>query len=173
MYSSTSFCFIQWCSRVTGNFHPREVLWNVDASISCIRSQRSVALLMDNTPWLRYERRRNMCRLECNVCGVTTVNGSSVGSSSWCRLSTRCSLSVISPDRPSTAGVLAFLWTLHVFCLDYHQPIWVSVCVGRKRQFTTSHHIFFLPTSTPVFLLLHGITPTSSMGVRSAATCLG
>ena len=60
-----------------------------------------------------------MCRLACNVCGVTTVNGSSVGSSSYCRLSTRCSLSVISPDRPSTAGVLAFLWILHVFCLDY------------------------------------------------------
>ena len=104
-----------------------------------------------------------MCRLACNVCGVTTVNGSSVGSTSSGRLSTRCSLSVISPDRPSTAGVLAFLWILHVFCLDYHQHICVSVCVGRKRQFTTSYHIF-LPRSAAVFLLLHGITPTSVDG---------
>ena len=105
------------------------LLWNVDASISCIRSQCSVALLMDHTPWLWYVRRRNMCRLACNVCGITTVNGSSVGSSSCCRLSTRCSLSVISPDRPSTAGVLAFLWVLHVFCLDYHQPICACICL--------------------------------------------
>ena len=105
-----------------------------------------------------------MCRLACNVCGVTTVNGSSVGSSSCCRLSTRCSLPVISPDRPSTEGVLAFLWILHVFCLDHHQPICESVCVGRKRPFTTSHHIFFLPRSTAVFLLLHGITSTSVDG---------
>ena len=28
------------------------MLWNVDASISCIRSQCSVALLVDHTPWL-------------------------------------------------------------------------------------------------------------------------
>ena len=28
------------------------LLWNVDAFISCIRSQCSVALLMDHTPWL-------------------------------------------------------------------------------------------------------------------------
>ena len=141
------------------HFHWRGVLWNVDASISCIRSQCSVALLMDHTPRLWYVRRRNMCRLACNVCGVTTENCSSVGSSSCCRLSTRCSLSVISPDRQSTEGVLAFLWIRHVFCLDYHQPICVSVCVGRKRQFTTFHHIF-LPRSTAVFVLLHGITPT-------------
>ena len=93
-----------------------------------------------------------MCRLACNVCGVTTVNGSSVGWSSCCRLSRRRPLSVISPDRPSTAGVPAFLLILHVFCLDYHQPICASVCVGRKRQFTTSHHIFLLPRSTAVFL---------------------
>ena len=105
-----------------------------------------------------------MCRLACNVCGVTTVNGSSVGSSSCCRLSARCSPSVISPDRPSTVGVLAFLWIQHVFCLDYHQPICVSVCVGSKRQFKISHHIFFLTRSTAVFLLLHGITPTSVDG---------
>ena len=111
-----------------------------------------------------YVRRRNMCRLACNVCGVTTVYGSSVGSSSCCRLSTRCSLSVISLDRPSTAGVLAFFWMLHVLCLDYHQPICVSVGVGRKRQFTKSHHIFFLPKSTAVCFLLHGITPASVDG---------
>ena len=104
-----------------------------------------------------------MCCLACNICGVTTVNGGSVGPSSCCRLSTRCSLSVISPDRPSTAGVLAFRWILHVFCLDYHQPICVSVCVGRKRQFTTSPHIF-LPRNTAEFLLLHGITTTSVDG---------
>ena len=65
------------------------LLWNVDASISCIRSQCSVALLMDHTSWLSHVRRRNVCRLACTVCGVTTVNGSSVGTSSCCRLSTK------------------------------------------------------------------------------------
>ena len=73
VYSSTSFCFIQWCSHVTGNVFWRGMLWNVDASISCIRSQCSVALLMDHTPWLWYVRRRNMYRLACNICGVTAV----------------------------------------------------------------------------------------------------
>ena len=81
-----------------------------------------------------------MCRLACIVCGVTIVNGSIVGSSSCCRVSARCSLSVISPDRPSTAGVLAFLWILHVFCLDYHQPICVSVLAASAslQHLTTS-----------------------------------
>ena len=110
--------------------------------------------------------------MACNVCGVTTVNGSSICSSSCCRISTRCSLSVISPDRPSTAGVHAFLWILQVFCLDYHLPICVSVCVGRKRQFTTSHHIF-LPRSTAGFYCYTVSHRLASMGVRSAATCLG
>ena len=70
---------------------------------------------------------------------------------------------VISPDRPSTGGVLAFLWILHVFCLDYHQPICVSVCVGRKRQFTAWYirHvriIRFLWTKRTIWLLLLSFT---------------
>ena len=112
-----------------------------------------------------------MCRLACNVCGVATVNGSSVGSSSCCRLSTRCSLSVISPDRPSTAGVVAFLWILHVFCLDYHQPICVCLLAASAslQHLTTS----FCPEAllcSYCYTVSHRL---ASMGVRSAATCLG
>ena len=115
-----------------------------------------------------------MCRLACNVCGVTTVNGSSVGSSSYCRLSTMCSLSVICPDRPSTAGVLAFLWVLLVFCLDYHLPICVSVCVGHKRQFTTQFTTSsFCPEALLCFYCYTVSHRLASMGVRPAPTCLG
>ena len=118
---------------------------------------------MDHTAVAVIWRRRNMCRLACNVCGVTTVNGSSVGSSSCGRLSTRCSLSVISPDRPSTAGVLAFLWILHVFCLDYHQPICVSVFTASAslQHLTTSS---FCPEALLCFYCCTGITPTSVDG---------
>ena len=114
-----------------------------------------------------------MRRLACNVCGVTTVYGSNVGSSSCCRLQTRCSLSVISPDRPSTASVLASLWILHVFCLNYHQPICVSVCVAASaslQHLTTSS---FCPEALLCFYCFTVSHRLASMGVRSAATCLG
>ena len=78
----------------------------------------------------------------------------------------QATFSHVSPSRrTSTTQPLATVPGYHtISTIDYHQPICVSVCVGRKRQLTTSHHIFFLPRSTAVFLLLHGITPTSVDG---------
>ena len=142
MYSSTSFCFIRWCSHVTGNFHWRGVLWNVDASTSCIRCQCSVALLMDHIPWLWYVRRRTTCRFACNVCGVTTVNGSSVGSSSCCRLSTRCSLSDLSKSSRYSRCPCIPLDTTRVLSGLPPAYLCISLCWPQAPVYNISPHLF-------------------------------
>ena len=114
-----------------------------------------------------------MCRLACNVCGVNTVNGSSIGSSSCCRLSTGCSLSVISLHRPSTAGVLAFFWILHVLCwTTISLSVYLSVLAASAslQHLTTSS---FCPEALLCFYCYTVSRRLATMGVRSAATCLG
>ena len=114
-----------------------------------------------------------MCRLACNVCGVTTVNGSSVGSSSCGRLSTRCSLSVISPDRPSTAGVLhSFGYCTCSVWTTISLSVYLSVLAASAslQHLTTSS---FCPEAPLCFYCYTGSHRLASMGVRSAATCLG
>ena len=147
-------------------------LRNVDASICCIRIQCSVALLMDHTPWLWYVRRRNMCRLACNVCGVTTVNGSSVGSSSCCRLSTRCSLWSLRIVQVQQVSLHSFGYCTCSVWTTISLSVYLSVlsASARLQHLTTSS---FCPEALLCFYCYTVSHRLASMGVSSAATCLG
>ena len=61
-----------------------------------------------------------------------------------------------------------------MFCLDYHLPICVSVCVGHKRQFTTQFTTSsFCPEALLCFYCYTVSHRLASMCVHRAPTCLG
>ena len=111
-----------------------------------------------------------MCRLACNVCSVTTKNGSSIGSSSCCRLSTRCSLSVVSPGQQVSLHSFGYctcsVWTT----ISLSSYLSVLAAIASLQQLTTSS---FCPEALLCFFCYTVSHRLASMGVRSAATCLG